>query len=125
MFSVQASPETPQSFWDATAIPRNRMTRHPPYRSDNLSRLTPPSELIKRHSPCGIRSLAEGRTLGAHFAGRLAYILSLSSLGCWLRIVAPTSSRGAGSKDSPGASAAMMFGAYPGFLSPKSILLLT
>jgi hypothetical protein len=33
--------------------------------------------LIKRHSPCGIRSLAEGRALGAHSAGRLAYFLTL------------------------------------------------
>jgi len=54
----------------------HQMTRYSSYRSDKLSRLAPTSELIKRHSPCGIRSLAEGRTLGAHFAGRLAYILS-------------------------------------------------
>jgi hypothetical protein len=42
---------------------------HPPlYHGDKLSRLAPPSELIEIHSPFVIRSLAEGRTLGAHFA---------------------------------------------------------
>ena len=47
------------------------LTRHFPYHSDKLSRLAPPSELSGRHSPCGIRSLAEGRTLGAHFAAAI------------------------------------------------------
>jgi len=47
------------------------MPHHPPYNSDNLSRLAAPSELIERHSPFVIRSLAEGCTLGAHFAGAI------------------------------------------------------
>jgi hypothetical protein len=50
------------------ANPPTPLTRHRPCRSDKLSRLAPPSELIKRHPPCGIRSLAEGRRRGAHFA---------------------------------------------------------
>ena len=44
-------------------------THYPLYNSDKLSRFAPPSELNERHSTYGIRSLAEGRTLGAHFAG--------------------------------------------------------
>src|SRR5262245_61588782 len=51
------------------------LTRLSHYNGDKLSRLAPPSKLIKCQSPCGIRSLAEGRTLGAHFAGRLAFDL--------------------------------------------------
>jgi len=75
------------------------MARHPSYLSDKLSRLAPPSASVKGHSPCGIMSLAEGRTLGAHVAGRLAYLL----LGqVWVAgavrqyRIAPTSRRGAG-----------------------------
>jgi len=46
---------------EANSLPlRYRMTRHPRYRGDKLSCLAPPSELIKYHSPCGIRSLPEG-----------------------------------------------------------------
>ena len=36
------------------------LTRHSAYRGDKLSRLAPPSELIKRQSSCGIRGLAGG-----------------------------------------------------------------
>jgi hypothetical protein len=51
------------------------LTRYDPYGSDKLSRLAPPSELIERHSPCRIRSLAMCRPLGAHFA---------EAIGCYL-----------------------------------------
>jgi len=36
------------------------MTRHSPYYGDKLSRLAPSSILSAYHSPCWIRSLAEG-----------------------------------------------------------------
>jgi len=49
------------------------LTRHLHYRSDKLSRLALPSELIERRSPCGIRSLTEG--------GRAAPILRERSDG--------------------------------------------
>jgi hypothetical protein len=44
------------------------LTRYLSYHSDKLSRLALPSELSEHHSPCGIRSLAEGCAIGAHFA---------------------------------------------------------
>ena len=65
-------PSTPDGFHKP--LPREQlislllMTRHLPYCSDKLSRLAPPSELIECRSPCGIRSLAGGRTIGAHIA---------------------------------------------------------
>src|SRR5262245_11212238 len=40
--------------------PRYRMARHLSYRSDKLSRLTLPSELIECYYPFRIRSLAKG-----------------------------------------------------------------
>src|SRR5262245_1789128 len=70
-FGAQARPETPHRLrWRPVNSPAP-LTRHPLYHSDKLSRLAPTSELIERHSPYGIRSLAEGRTLGAHFAGAI------------------------------------------------------
>jgi hypothetical protein len=53
---------------DKAANSPTPLTRHSPYHRDKLSRLAPPPELIERHSTCGIRSLAEGRRRGAHFA---------------------------------------------------------
>jgi hypothetical protein len=47
---------------------RCRMTHHSPYHGDKLSLFAPPSELVERDSPCGIRSLARGHTPGAYFA---------------------------------------------------------
>src|SRR5215510_16248591 len=44
------------------------LTRRPFYHGDILSRLAPSSELSECHSFCGIRSLVEGRTIGAYFA---------------------------------------------------------
>jgi hypothetical protein len=44
------------------------LSRHFPHHGDKLSRLALPSELIERRTPCGIRNLAEIRTLGARFA---------------------------------------------------------
>src|SRR5262245_22849219 len=68
-FGAQARPETPHRLRWRPVNSTAPLTRHPLYHSDKLSRPAPPSELIIRHSPYGIRSLAEGRTLGAHFAG--------------------------------------------------------
>src|SRR5262249_54079186 len=86
---------------EANSLPlRYRMTRHPPYRGDKLSRPAPPSELSKRRSPCGIRSLAEDRTLGAHFAGRLAF--DLTSKRHRIELF-PHSRRGARLRSTPGA----------------------
>ena len=53
------------------------LTRHFPYHGDKLSRLAPPSELIERRPPYEIRSLAEGSTLGAHFAEAMGVQLNL------------------------------------------------
>jgi hypothetical protein len=56
------------------------MTRHPPYRSDKLSRLTPPSESIERHSPNGIKSLAEGGGMAPILPRSLTYELPIFGL---------------------------------------------
>ena len=47
------------------------MTRHSTYRGDKLSLITPPSELIKRPPPCGIKSLAEGVRLAPVLQGEI------------------------------------------------------
>jgi hypothetical protein len=66
-WDVGASRNATQLLW-WPANSQAPLSLHSPYRSDKMSRLATPLKLSKRHSPCGIRSLAEGRTLGAHFA---------------------------------------------------------
>jgi hypothetical protein len=44
------------------------MSRQSPYHGDKMSLPALPLILSKRRHACGIRSLAEGRTRGAHFA---------------------------------------------------------
>jgi hypothetical protein len=56
------------------------MTRHPPYRSDKLSRLAPPSESIERHSPNRIKSLAAIGGMAPILPGWLTYELPLFGL---------------------------------------------
>src|SRR5215510_1808071 len=68
-FGRQACPEMPHRLRCRPVNSTALLTRHPLYNSDKLSRLAPPSGLIVRHSTYGIRSLAEGHTLGADFAG--------------------------------------------------------
>jgi len=58
------------------------MTRYSSYRGDKMSRLAPSSELVERHSPCGIRGLAESVGMARILLEWLAYYLSKSSLGC-------------------------------------------
>src|SRR6266540_3794389 len=60
---------------------RKPMTRHPPYRSDKLSRLRPPSESIERHSPNGIKRLATCGRLAPILRGRLAQTVVICNLG--------------------------------------------
>jgi len=57
------------------------VTRRHSYRGDKLSRIALPFGLVECHSHCVIRSLAEGRTRGAHVAGRLVYFLSEIKFG--------------------------------------------
>jgi hypothetical protein len=57
------------------ANPPTPLTRHRPCRGDKLSRLAPPSELIKRHPPCGIRDLAEDENMAPILPGEFALIL--------------------------------------------------
>jgi hypothetical protein len=56
------------------------MTRHSPYRSDKLSRLAQPSELIEYHFPCGINSLAEGGSPAPILRRRLELIQFLHQI---------------------------------------------
>jgi hypothetical protein len=55
-------------FYDDLKTHSHSMSRHSPYHGDNMSRPALPLKLSKRRHACGIRSLAEGRTRGAHFA---------------------------------------------------------
>jgi len=57
------------------------LTPHLPYSSDKLTRLAPPSELVERHSPLGIRSLAKSLMLGAYFADGIDDLLNLPTKG--------------------------------------------
>jgi hypothetical protein len=61
------------------------MTRHSPYHGDKLSRLALPSELIERRSPCGIRSLTDGRARGPHFAEAIGVLLNFPTKGAGVR----------------------------------------
>jgi len=54
------------------AILATPQTHHHIYHSDKLLRLAPPSDLIERHSHCGIRGLAEGGRLAPILPRRLA-----------------------------------------------------
>jgi hypothetical protein len=56
------------------------MTRHPPYRSDKLSRLAPQSESIERHFPYGINSLAAGGGMAPILPRWLTYELPILGL---------------------------------------------
>jgi len=60
IFVVQARPETPRKLGVTACQYQPKLTHHSLYRSDKLSRIAPPSELIERPSYCEIRSLAEG-----------------------------------------------------------------
>jgi hypothetical protein len=72
-----AYPRKHSAFWQFLVIPTgvrqpanspSPLTRHFPYHCDKLSLLALTSELVERHSPCGIRSLAEGGRLAPGFA---------------------------------------------------------
>jgi hypothetical protein len=69
------------------AISPTPLTRYLPYHGVNLSRPAPPSELIERHSPYGIRSLAEGHMLGAYFAEAIGDLLNLPTEGARSRSI--------------------------------------
>jgi len=56
------------------------MTRHPPYRSDKLSRHAPPSESLERHSPNGIKNLATGGGMAPILPRWLTYELPIFGL---------------------------------------------
>jgi len=56
------------------------LTRHRPDHGDKLSRLAPPSELIDRHFPCGIKSLAKCGRSAPVLQRRLTFTLSKSSM---------------------------------------------
>src|SRR5262245_54569870 len=71
-----------QSIVSANHFPRKsnrplptKLTRLSHFRSDKLSRLAPPSELIERPSSYRIRSLAEGERPAPVLRGRLVYSL--------------------------------------------------
>ena len=68
-FSMKSCPETPHKLLCRPVNSPAPPTHHSLYNSDKLSRLATPSGLIERDSTYGIRSLAEDRTPGAHFAG--------------------------------------------------------
>jgi hypothetical protein len=80
IFGVQARPETLRSLGVTDCYYQHKLTRLSLYRSDKLSRLAPPSELIDRPSSCEIRRLAEGERPAPVLRGQLAYFLSKSSL---------------------------------------------
>jgi hypothetical protein len=67
-FCGRRVPKRPTGFAAHDLPLSTSLSRHFPYHSDKLSRLALPSELSGRRLPCGIKSLAESRTLGAHFA---------------------------------------------------------
>src|SRR5262245_49059353 len=63
---------------------RKPVTRHPPFCSDKLSRLAPPSESIERRSPYGIKNLAAGGGMAPILLRRLTYELPRFGLSCRL-----------------------------------------